>query len=170
MPIYSIVRIHLSFCSVFNIMLRILPFYQKQNVWAQGTIQKKSASGTRTLPYLVIFLRNFILIWKCQKGSLKRGTLVSATAIYQTNCPFTVLSALFLFFWTLPYDSKLFTRAFINLLGVTMGAVAKVRNLAVNKWICRKILCLFSRCFIYLFTVISLISSFLKQLYWLDGQ
>ena len=74
----------------------------------QGTIQKKSASGSRTLPYLVIFLRNFILNWKCQKGSLNRGTLVSATAIYQTNCPFTALSALFLFFRTLPYDSKLF--------------------------------------------------------------
>ena len=74
----------------------------------QGIIQKKSVSGSRTLPCLLIFFRNFILIWKYQKGSLNRGTLVSATAIYQTRCPFTVLSALFLFFWTLPYDSKLF--------------------------------------------------------------
>ena len=75
---------------------------------AQGIIQKKSASGSQKLPCIVIFFRNFILIWKCQKGSLNRGTLVSATAIYQTNCSFTVLSAIFLFFQMLPYDSKLF--------------------------------------------------------------
>ena len=74
----------------------------------QGIIQKKSASGSRTLRCLVIFFQNFILIRKCQKGSLNRGTLVSATAIYQTKCPFTILSALFLFFQTLPNDSKLF--------------------------------------------------------------
>ena len=43
-----------------------------------------------------------------KKGSLNRGILVSATAIYQTNCPFTVLRVLFLFFQALPYDSKLF--------------------------------------------------------------
>ena len=42
------------------------------------------------------------------KMDFNRGTLVSATAIYQTRCPFTVLSALFLFFRTLPYDSRLF--------------------------------------------------------------
>ena len=34
-----------------------------------------------------------------------RGTLVSATSIYLKKCPFTVLSAPFLFFPTLPYDS-----------------------------------------------------------------
>ena len=44
------------------------------------------------------------------------GTLVSATAIYQTKCSFTVLSALFLFFQTLPYDSKLFLGWWHNLL------------------------------------------------------
>ena len=80
-------------------------------VGPQGIIQKKSASGTRMLPWLVIFFRNFILIWKCQKGSLNRGTLVSANAIYQTKCPFSSLSALFLFFQMLPYDSKLFPGA-----------------------------------------------------------
>ena len=74
----------------------------------QGIIQKKSASVSWTLPCLVIFFRNFILIWKYQKRSLNRGTLVSETAINQTKCPFTVLSALFMFFQTLPYDSKLF--------------------------------------------------------------
>ena len=73
-----------------------------------GTIQKKSASGSRILPCLKIFFRNFILIWKCQKWSLNRGTLVSATAIYQMKCTFTVLSTLFLFFQMLPYDSRLF--------------------------------------------------------------
>ena len=42
------------------------------------------------------FFWNFILIlfW-CQKWSLNRGTLVPVTTIYQTECPFTVLSALF---------------------------------------------------------------------------
>ena len=45
----------------------------------QGIIQKKSASGSRTLPCLVIFFRNFILIWKCQKWYLNRGTLVLVT-------------------------------------------------------------------------------------------
>ena len=75
--------------------------YITRSFWpfcAQGTIQKKSASGSWTLPYLMIFLRNFILIWKCQKGPLNSGTLVSATAIYQKNCPVTVLSALFFCF------------------------------------------------------------------------
>ena len=82
-------------------------FFEKE-LLSQRTIQKKSASGCRTLPCLVIYFRNFILIWKCWKCSLNRGTLVSATVIYQTKCPFTVLSALFWFFWTLPYDSRLF--------------------------------------------------------------
>ena len=54
------------------------------------------------------FFFNFILNWKCRKCSLNRGTLVSATATYQMKCPFTVLNALFWFFWTLPYDSRLF--------------------------------------------------------------
>ena len=58
------------------------------------------------LPCLAIFCRNFILIWKCQKWSLNRGTLVSATAIFQTKCPITVLRALFWFFRMLPYDSR----------------------------------------------------------------
>ena len=44
-----------------------------------GIIQKKSASGSRTLPCLVIFFRNFILIWKCQKWYLNRCTLVLVT-------------------------------------------------------------------------------------------
>ena len=39
---------------------------------------------------------------------LNRDTLVSATAIYQTKCPFTVLSAPFSFFRTLLHDSRLF--------------------------------------------------------------
>ena len=51
---------------------------------------------------------NFILIRKCHKWFLNRGTVVLATTIYQTKCPFTVLSALFLFFRMLPYDSRLF--------------------------------------------------------------
>ena len=55
---------------------------QKQfNYDPQGIIQKKSASGSWMLPYLKIFFKNFILIWKSQKWSLNRGTLVSATAI-----------------------------------------------------------------------------------------
>ena len=43
-----------------------------------------------------------------RKMFFNRGTLVPATAIYQKKCPFTVLSALFLFFRTLPCDSGLF--------------------------------------------------------------
>ena len=57
---------------------------------------------SRTLPCLKIFFRNVILIWKCQKWSLNRGTLVSATAIYQIKCPFTIQNALFLVFQMLP--------------------------------------------------------------------
>ena len=70
--------------------------------------------GSRMLPSLVIFYWNFILIWKCQKWSLNRGTIVLATTIYQTKCPFTVLSALFLFFRMLPYDSRLFPQGSWN--------------------------------------------------------
>ena len=45
---------------------------------------------------------------KIPKWSLNRGTFVSAMVIYQTKNPFTIPSALFIFFWTLPYDSRLF--------------------------------------------------------------
>ena len=72
---------------------RIRNYVSKCNL--QGTIQKKSASGSRTLPCLIIFFQNFILVWKCPKWALNRGTLVSATAIYQTKCPFAVPSAFF---------------------------------------------------------------------------
>ena len=61
---------------------------------------KKSASGSWTLPCcLIIFFRNFILIWKCQKWSLNRGTLVSVTK---------VPLQFFLLFQTLPLNSRLF--------------------------------------------------------------
>ena len=56
----------------------------------------------------LIFLHNFILIWKNQKWSLNRGTFTPATAIYQMKRLFTVPSALFIFFQMLPYDSRLF--------------------------------------------------------------
>ena len=42
----------------------------------QGIIQKKSASDSRMLPCLITFIWNFILIWKCRKWCLNRGTLV----------------------------------------------------------------------------------------------
>ena len=61
----------------------------------QRIIQKKSASGSQTLPCLLIFFSKFYFDLKLPKMVFKRGTLVLATAIYQTNCPFTVLSALF---------------------------------------------------------------------------
>ena len=61
----------------------------------QGIIQKKSASGSRTLPCLAIFFRNFVLIWKCQKWSLNRGTfsisichLPNKMPFYSSKCPF----------------------------------------------------------------------------------
>ena len=60
---------------------------------AQRIIQKKS-SGSPMLPCLLGFFRNFILS-EIAKMVFKGSTLVSATAIYQTKCPFTVLSALF---------------------------------------------------------------------------
>ena len=53
----------------------------RESISKQGIIQKKSASSSRALPYLVTFIWNFILIWKCQKWSLNRGTVISATAI-----------------------------------------------------------------------------------------
>ena len=56
----------------------------------------------------LIFLHNFILIWKYQKWSLNMGTFAPATAIYQMKRLFTVPSALFIFFQMLPYDSRLF--------------------------------------------------------------
>ena len=66
-------------------------------IYIQWIIQKKSASGSWMVPCLIIFFWNFILTWKCQKGSSNRGPLVSPTAIYQTKCPFTVLNAFFCF-------------------------------------------------------------------------
>ena len=48
------------------------------------------------------------------KMVIKWGTLVSATAFYQTKSPFTVLSAPFLFFGMLPNDSKLFPVCFVK--------------------------------------------------------
>ena len=92
--------IWLYYNSVFSCYLSLFMY--------QGIIQKKSTSSIWMLPCLVIFFQNFILIWKCQKWSLNRGTLVSAPIIYQTKCPFTVPSVLFLFFWMLPYDSDYF--------------------------------------------------------------
>ena len=70
-------------------------YWGKNTYIHQGIIQKRSASGSQMLLYIEIFFRNVVLIWKCQKWSLNRGTLVLATAIYQTKCPFTVQSALF---------------------------------------------------------------------------
>ena len=86
-----------------------LPF--KIKFEQQGIIRKKSMSGSRTQDYLATFIWNYFLIWKYQKWSLNRDTLVSATVIYQTESPFTVLSAFFvpfLFFLMLLYDSRLF--------------------------------------------------------------
>ena len=80
----------------------------------QGIIQKKSVSGSWMLPCHMIFFGNFIWIWKCQKWYLNKGTLVSETVIYWMKCPFTFLSALFLFFWALPYDSRLSLECPIN--------------------------------------------------------
>ena len=57
--------------------------------YRQKIIQKKSASSSWMLPFLFFFFfffKNFILIWKCQKWSLNRDTLVSSTAIYHTKC------------------------------------------------------------------------------------
>ena len=113
----------------------------EHKICTQGIIQKKSASGCRTLPWLVIFFQNFILTWKFQKGSLNRGTLVSATAIYQTKCPFTVLSALFLFFWTLSYDSKLFSGTWRRGKNLTTAkAVLQCKILAYKyKMLCKTV-------------------------------
>ena len=59
----------------------------------QGIIQKKLTSGSRTLSCLLIFFRNFILIRKCQKWSLNRGTLVPVIKVpfYSSKWPFFVL-------------------------------------------------------------------------------
>ena len=75
----------------------------------QCIIYKKSASGSRTLPCLVIFFQSLILIRKYRKCSLNKGTLVPASAIYQRKYPFTVFNALFLFFRIISYDSGLFS-------------------------------------------------------------
>ena len=56
----------------------------------------------RSCPASWFFFWSLILIWKCQKCSLNRVTLVPATAIYQIKCPFTVSSAIFLFFGCFP--------------------------------------------------------------------
>ena len=61
-----------------TILYQMTVSYQKIK-HIQGIIQKKSESGSRMLPCLIIFSQNFILIWKCQKWYLNRGTLVSVT-------------------------------------------------------------------------------------------
>ena len=54
----------------------------------QGIIQKKSASGSRTLPFPQEFFLKFYFDLKMLKLYLNRCILVSATATYQTKCPF----------------------------------------------------------------------------------
>ena len=71
----------------------------------QGIIQKKSVSSSWMLLCLMIFFQNFILILKCQKWSLNRGTLPNELLFYSSKC-------LFLFFWMLHYDSRLFLGLF----------------------------------------------------------
>ena len=90
-----------------------------------GIIQKKSVSGSKMLPCLVIFFK--ISFWSkiAKKWFLNRGTLISATAIYQTKYPFQVLSALFLFFQMLLYNSKLLP----DVIKVYWKAIfAKIKN------------------------------------------
>ena len=70
------------------------------------------------------FFQGLILIWKCQKWSLNRGTLVPATAIYQAKCHFTVLNAPFLFLWMLPDDSRLFS-AYYNVANIRLFHILK---------------------------------------------
>ena len=92
-------------------MLKCFPnmvFLLLDILYNQGIIQKKSASRSRMLPSLMIFLLKFYFDIKMPKWSINGGSVVLATTIYQTKCPFTILSALFLFFWTLPYDSRLY--------------------------------------------------------------
>ena len=96
---------------------------------------KSLESVWRCCPASEIFFLKFILIWKCQKWSLNMGTLVPATAIYQTKCPFLVLSALSLFFWTLPYDSRLFpntsccfSKNYLKLIKIHSVNVKKLNN------------------------------------------
>ena len=50
-----------------------------------------------------------------RKMFFNRGTLVLATAIYQKKCPFTVLSALFLFFGRFPVILDYFLAMTINI-------------------------------------------------------
>ena len=88
----------------------------------QGIIYKKSASGSRTLHCLLIFFQSPILIWKFQKRSLNRGTLVPAPAIYQTKCPFLV-------FWTLPYNLQ------YSLCGLGILDIDTQLNFLEIKWI-----------------------------------
>ena len=70
-----------------------------------------------TLPCIVTFIWNFILTWKCQKWYLDTGNLVykqlrfanlSALLQFYNKCPFLCP---FWFFWTLPYNSRLFPAA-----------------------------------------------------------
>ena len=72
---------HLNYDLLYTAVLDHLLLHNYQRI-----IQKKSAFGSRTLPCLLIFFWNFMLIWQCQKWSLKRGTLVAATTVYQTKC------------------------------------------------------------------------------------
>ena len=120
----------------------------------QGIIQKKSASGCRMLPCLMTFIRNFILIWKCKKWYLNRGTLVYATAIYQSKCLFMVLSALFCALFCssrccliiLDYSLsigifvKVFpdiihkTGNFLNYIDLFKWSISCLRNKAIIRW------------------------------------
>ena len=70
------------------------------------------------------FFQGLILIWKCQKWSLNRGTLAPATAIYQAKCHFTVLNAPFLFLRMLPNDSRLFS-AYYNVANIRLFHILK---------------------------------------------
>ena len=79
--------ISLSSCTFYLHSPNVNKVYTYHN---QGITQRKSASGSRTLACRVTFFQNRILIQKCQKCSLNRGTLVPTTAIYQTKGSFTV--------------------------------------------------------------------------------
>ena len=57
-----------------KVYIRFIIYLQISLRFIQGIIQ-----GIQKLPCLVISFRNFILIWKYQKWSLNRGTLVSVT-------------------------------------------------------------------------------------------
>ena len=88
----------------------------------QGKIQKKSVSGSRTLSCLKILFQSSIFIWKWQKRSLNRSTLVPALAIYQTKCSFLV-------FPMLPYDLD------YSLCGLGISDIDTQLNFLEIKWI-----------------------------------